>query len=532
MSSNVQDGPTSALPVAPAIHSRVGGLGPRAALLCSILVAAGLAFVIVEDTFEPGTSAAAALVAAAAFALVGLLFVGLRDLREAERRSDAALDRLTRAEASEHARADHLARVLEASQGLRLAADGKVDYLTVLATITPPGATSFLVRQGPDVGRVHSAHGPLAPMVMGLELAGDLEPGDHAVRTFGGHGPHAGAAPVSSEHFANFGGVFDGAIESAAAFPLIAHGAQVLGALHMIDPDQDRVLEPSFMALAQLVANQIAVAMENDDLLASLRKQLVEVQRVQQQLIQASRLGAIGELAAAVAHEVNNPLTSILGFAELLLTELPPDDGRRAEVSIIREEAMRARAVVRSLLDFARPHTPQRMDADLSGLARAAVDLVRYRARESEIQIHEDYMTMPALSLDPESFRQVILNLCTNGIEAMPDGGELFVSTLSTEDRVGVAVRDTGVGMDRTTRSRIFSPFLSPRGRNGGYGTALGLSVSLNIVEGHGGTIDVQSEPGRGSCFTVWLPRTSALLADVSVLDATATTPSRVVVAV
>ncbi len=483
-------------------HSRVAGYGFRAALLCSLFVAGGLAFLTVEDAFEPGTSLVAATVGVAALALVALLVLGVRDLRLAENRRDLALGELSHAESSERQRADHLANVLAASQSLRLAADGRVDYLHVLAAITPAGATSFLVRRAGGKGRVEAAHGPLAPMLVGRELPDEFGQGGEGIQSF-----HAGERELTNR--AHLEGALDVAsgVKSAIAIPLIAHDGRVMGGLHMLDPEETRILEPSFTALAQLVANQVAVAMANDDLLAHLRKQLVEVQRVQQQLVQASRLGAIGELAAAVAHEVNNPLTGILGFSELLLAELAPDDARRGEVEIIREEALRARAIVRSLLDFARPHSPQRMDADLSALARAAVDLVRYRAQELHIRIHEDYAQLPILELDPESFRQVILNLCTNAIEAMPDGGDLHIRTLATDDRVGVVIKDTGVGMDQTTRSRIFSPFLAPKSR-GGYGTALGLSVSLNIVEGHRGSIEVESELGKGSTFTVWLPRT------------------------
>ena len=489
-------------PDGPASHSRLGGVGIHAALVCAVLLAGGLAFVAMEDAFAPRTSVVAVLIASAALVLVGLLMLSLRDLRNAESRADAAIERVTAAEAAEHARADSLARVLEASRTLRLAGDGRVDYLGVLAAITPPGTTSFLVRRGEEEGRVEAAHGPLAPMVFGYVGTVCLPANAVEIRTFRAGEP---GRPAGVEHLATLGV----SIQSGVAIPLVAYDGRSMGSLHLIDPTGDRVLERSFVALAQLVANQIAVAMENDDLLAYLRRQLVEVQRVQQQLVHASKLGAIGELAAAVAHEVNNPLTGILGFAELLLTELPPDDARRGEVAIIRDEAMRARSIVRSLLDFARPHTPHRVESDLGAIARVAVDLVRYRAQESHVSIHEEYGDVPAIELDPDSLRQVILNLCANGIEAMPKGGDLTVATVVAEDRVGIMVKDTGVGMDQNTRTRIFTPFLSTRAR-GGYGTGLGLSVSLNIVEGHGGTIDVQSGPGEGSAFTVWIPRTPA----------------------
>jgi signal transduction histidine kinase len=490
-------------------HSALAGIGTRATFLFSVPLVLGLLFLAADDAFELGSWLAISLVSIVVVALLSMLFIGLRDLRTAESATDEALDRASNAEKLARARADELARVLEASRGLRLAGDGKVDYMGVLAAFTPAGATSFLVRREAEGARVEAAHGPLAPLVVGVRASGAPATApdgadDGQVHSFSAHG-HGVGRPVCQEHLTGLGAP----IESALAIALIAHDGRNLGALHMIDPAAERVLEPSFVALAQLVANQIAVAMENDDLLARARRQLAEVQRVQHQLVQASKLGAIGELAAAVAHEVNNPLTGILGYAELLLSELPPEDRRRGEAAIIRDEAMRARVIVRALLDFARPRTPQRVMTDLNALARSAVDLVRYRAQEAHIQIHEDYSVLPNLDLDPESFRQVLLNLCTNGIDAMPDGGDLSISTLLTDDRVGIVVSDSGVGMDRQTRARVFTPFFSARA-HGGYGTGLGLSVSLNIVEGHGGTIDVQSEPGKGAVFTVWLPTSSA----------------------
>jgi signal transduction histidine kinase len=254
-------------------------------------------------------------------------------------------------------------------------------------------------------------------------------------------------------------------------------------------------------ALARAVSAETAQRARADE----LARMLTEVRRVQEQLVQASKLGAIGELAAAVAHEVNNPLTGILGFAELLLSELPADDARHDEALVIRDEAIRARSIVKALLEFAQPRTPQRLSTELNTVARSTLDLVRFRVQEAGIRIVEDYSDLPPLEADPDALKQVLLNLINNAIEAMPMGGELGVSTRSGRDRVGLVVRDTGPGMDAETRSRIFTPFFSTRAATG-FGAGLRLPVSLQIVESHGGTIEVESEPGRGTVFTVWLP--------------------------
>ena len=236
-----------------------------------------------------------------------------------------------------------------------------------------------------------------------------------------------------------------------------------------------------------------------------LARVLAEVQRVQQQLVQASKLSAVGELAAAVAHEVNNPLTGILGYAELLMDELPEDDPRHGEVAVIRDEAVRARTIVKALLEFARPRRPQRVPTNLNDLARSTLELVRFRASAAEVAIAAEYGDLPSLDIDADSFGQVLLNLFSNAVDAMPRGGRLRVATVVDPERVGVVVSDEGVGMDEETRARIFTPFFSTR-PDGTGGDGLGLSVSLQIVESHGGTIEVESTPGGGSTFTVWLP--------------------------
>jgi signal transduction histidine kinase len=236
-----------------------------------------------------------------------------------------------------------------------------------------------------------------------------------------------------------------------------------------------------------------------------LTLQLNETQRMQQQMVQASKMAAVGELAAAVAHEVNNPLTGILGFSELLLAGLDRNDPRRADVAVVHSEAMRARSIVRALLEFARPRPPQRIPTQPNDMVKSAVDLVRFRAQERRVTIVEDYGSVPNLEIDPDALKQVLLNLFSNAFEAMPSGGELRVTTLKSDGRIGLRVADNGIGMDPTTRSRIFSPFFTTRAGTEG-GTGLGLSVGLRIVEGHGGSIEVTSEAGRGSTFTIWLP--------------------------
>jgi signal transduction histidine kinase len=483
----------------------VSGFGARLAMVAALPLAVVVGLLAAKDALELGSRFLVAILTVGSLVVATLLAIGLRGLRAAEARTKAAVERAAAAEATQHLRADQLARVLKASEGLALSGEGQVDYLGVLEAITPEGATSFLVRlDGAAEAEVVAAHGPLALSVVGVRrtLAGpDADFGGRGtlVTSFSARGRGVGVV-VPPEHMAGA----EAEIEAGLTIRLTDHGGGGLGWLHVLDHRGERVLEPGFVSLAQLVANQIGVAMEHDALLARVRLQVAEVQRVQQQLVQASKLGAAGELAAAVAHELNNPLTGILGFAELLMDELPEDDPRRDEASMIRHEAVRARSIVKALLEFARPRQPQRIPTNLNDLARSTLELVRFRASEADVGIVADYGDLPSLDVDADAFRQVLLNLFGNALDAMPHGGRLHVATVVDRERVGVVVSDEGLGMDEETRGRIFTPFFSTRAGNGGNG--LGLSVGLQIVESHGGTIEVASTPGMGSTFTVWLP--------------------------
>ena len=463
------------------------------------------AVLAVGDAFELGGTFLATALVVGFLVVAGLVAIVWRDLRVAEARTQAAVERAAAAEAAQRVRADELARVLKASASLALTGEGQVDYLSVLEAITPEGATCFLVRVDERDGVVVAGHGPLAASVVGtrrpLPGGGDGGANGASITSFSASGRTVGVS-VAPEHIARA----DAEMEAGLTIRLFDHGGQGIGWLHMIDHMGERILDPGFVSLAQLVANQIGVAMENTALLARVRIQLVEVQRVQQELVQVSKLGAVGELAAAVAHEVNNPLTGILGFAELLMAELPEDDPRHEEASVIRDEAVRARTIVKALLEFARPQRPRRVPANLNDLARETLELVRFRASDADVRITADYGNVPCLEVDADAFKQVLLNLFNNAIDAMPCGGKLRVATVDRPEKVGVVVSDEGTGMDEETRRRIFTPFFATRAGNGG-GNGLGLSVSLQIVESHGGTIDVESAPGGGSTFTVWLPR-------------------------
>jgi signal transduction histidine kinase len=243
---------------------------------------------------------------------------------------------------------------------------------------------------------------------------------------------------------------------------------------------------------------------ENHRLVDELRAELAERIRVQDQLVETSRMAAIGELAAGVAHEINNPLTGVLGYSELLLDDLDAADPRRADVQTIRTEAMRARSIVRALRDFARPRPPQPVPTDLDELVARTVDLVRYPLELSGVMIEESYAEMPAVELDPQAIQQVVLNVVTNAMQAMPDGGTLRVRTAAHGAEAVVTIEDDGVGMEEAVAAQAFVPFFSGRRSSGAPG--LGLSVSLGLVESHHGSIRLHSQIGVGTTVEIRLP--------------------------
>jgi two-component system NtrC family sensor kinase len=236
----------------------------------------------------------------------------------------------------------------------------------------------------------------------------------------------------------------------------------------------------------------------------------MEAQRLaENQLIQAAKLAAVGEMAAGIAHELNNPLTSVTGFSELSMENVPKNTETYKDLELVLKEARRARDVVRRLLDFARQSESTRANASLNEVIEDVVALSRHLIHTSGVELELSLESnLPWVSMDSNQMKQVLLNLVHNALQAMPMGGELEIKSESAvrNNRAGVmvSVRDSGVGIPAMEQARIFEPFYTTKGNQGG--TGLGLSVTYGIVTDHGGQIDVDSQPGVGSKFMVWLP--------------------------
>jgi two-component system NtrC family sensor kinase len=212
-----------------------------------------------------------------------------------------------------------------------------------------------------------------------------------------------------------------------------------------------------------------------------------------------------------VAHEVNNPLSSISAFAQLLLRDTALTPHQRESLEVIRGETMRASQVVKDLLAFARRSEPQSAPLDLNGVVGRTLRLRQYQFNEASVRVESDLAgDLPAVMGDARQLQQVCLNLLTNAVQAMsPGGGVLRVRTYQDNDLVRLDVRDTGPGIPVDARAHIFEPFFTTKKE--GEGTGLGLSVSYGIVTTHGGTIEVVETGPGGTTFRVTLPAASGI---------------------
>ena len=222
-------------------------------------------------------------------------------------------------------------------------------------------------------------------------------------------------------------------------------------------------------------------------------------------LVETERLAAVGELVAGVAHEVNNPLGSISAFAQLLLLDGGLTDDQKASVEVVHAEALRASQVVKDLLVFARRSAPRREPVELAQVVERALRLRGYQLTSQRVEAHVLLPPdLPPVLGDARQLQQVVLNLVTNALQAMPDGGDLRVAARADGGTVTLEIGDTGPGIPREARPHIFEPFFTTKEE--GEGTGLGLSVSYGIVAAHGGALTLAESSERGTRFDVRLP--------------------------
>lgn len=230
-----------------------------------------------------------------------------------------------------------------------------------------------------------------------------------------------------------------------------------------------------------------------------------EKEKLQQQLLHADRLVTVGQLTAGIAHELNEPLGGILGFAQLIKKYGNIDEPVEKDIDKIVKAALHAREIIRKLMLFSRQTPPEKTLFNINERINDGLYLLESRLKKSNIVLKKELADdLPLIKIDPSQLHQVLVNLVVNAMQAMPDGGLLVIQTEKSINSISMTVKDTGIGMTPEQMNKIFIPFFTTKGIN--EGTGLGLPVSLGIVQSHGGSISVESEPGKGSTFIVKLP--------------------------
>ncbi|MBD3382297.1 MAG: PAS domain-containing protein [candidate division Zixibacteria bacterium] len=236
----------------------------------------------------------------------------------------------------------------------------------------------------------------------------------------------------------------------------------------------------------------------------TIMRDVTSERELRDQLIQSSKLSALGQLAAGVAHEINNPLTGILSYAEDMAEEVPEDDPMNEDLNVIIRETIRCRDIVRNLLDFARQEAPHLIQVNPNQIIEQTLSLVERLPQFRNIAIRKKIdENMVDISGDPQQLQQVILNLMLNASDAMKGKGEIHLSTIydRRHNRAIIEVEDNGPGIPENLIDKIFEPFFSTKGTNG-----LGLAVSWGIIERHKGTIEIDMADNGGAIFKIILP--------------------------
>jgi len=243
-----------------------------------------------------------------------------------------------------------------------------------------------------------------------------------------------------------------------------------------------------------------------------LRESNQQLKESQGQLLQAEKLTSLGQMAASVAHEVNNPLSGILVYTQLLIKKLAADDIPKQTaleyLSKMESETVRATKIILNLLDFARQSPPAFRNIDINEVITKSFDLAAHTANLQNIQVTKELdSNLPRITADFDQLQQVCTNLILNAIQAMPKGGKLFIRTSVDGAQIKIEVKDTGHGISPENMRRLFTPFFTTKREVKGVG--LGLAVAYGIVQRHKGKIEVQSQRSEGTTFTVILPISS-----------------------
>jgi len=266
----------------------------------------------------------------------------------------------------------------------------------------------------------------------------------------------------------------------------------------------DRFLEISLSPLVDFETHDIfgVIAVTED---------ITEKKKLEAQLIQSTKMSAVGQLAAGIAHEFNNILTGIIGYTSFAMSRTSIDQVRR-DLRIVEKASNRAVEIVNKLLSFSRQKEERFQLASIDEVIEDTIVLIEHTFQSDKIKILRYYGKIPPIRMNVSEIQQVILNLVINSKHAMPEGGVIAINTELKDNYVKIDFSDTGIGIPKENLPRIFEPFFTTKGKDSSKsGTGLGLSVAYAIIERHGGKIELTSEVGKGTTFTIWLPNIQRL---------------------
>jgi len=295
-------------------------------------------------------------------------------------------------------------------------------------------------------------------------------------------------------------------LETAGADEPTAPGGRsgLLGALYVDNPTTSVPFSEDVLAAASALARHAAMSIQNAQLFASVRNTLEELKQTQRQLLQSEKLATIGQMASAIVHELNTPLTYIIGCVELMQAgDLLP--GQKERLSQVQVGAEKIESLTKNLLAFSRPASEDRRLVSLNELVEHSLELTRYQILKANVNVDKELAAdLPRVPGVASQIEMALINLIVNAGHAMTKGGRLLVKTERLGEGVRISVADTGCGIPEAIREKVFQPFVTTRAE--GEGTGLGLSTVARVVEQHNGRVDFTTEEGKGTTFHIVLP--------------------------
>lgn len=288
-------------------------------------------------------------------------------------------------------------------------------------------------------------------------------------------------------------------LKSFAAAPLIGK-EKVWGVITADNLYSDRKITDEQVEALVAFSNQAGMAVENASMYERLKK---SSRKLEEQLLQSSKLAALGQLSAGIAHELRNPLTSIKVLINSISARIEPRGSVKEDIDVIESEIERMNGIIKQFLDFSRPAELSLSRININSILKDTLKLITYELEEQDISVSKMFGdNLPQIEADKEQLKQVFLNVILNSIQAMPEGGKITIKTSCEDGYINISIKDTGKGIPDNVRHRLFEPFFTTRPE----GLGLGLCIMKRIIDNHKGDIKIDSEFGKWTMVIVKLP--------------------------